>query len=234
MKIKTLLTLIALLSLLCGVTQGSSLGTAFTYQGRLLSDTNAANGSYDLQFTVFQAATNGAPLRPTSLRTNIQVANGLFTVDLDFGGDVFFGELIWLEIGVRTNGAAGFTTLSPRQALTATPNALHAAQATAAGTLLSNAVIHTLTTFAPDSGPPFAVNNTNKVPNLNSDFLDGLEAANFWQLSGNASTTPGTHFLGTTDNAPLEFRVNGERALRLEPAGPSLHYVYATTCTPRM
>lgn len=40
-----------------------------------------------------------------------------------------------------------------------------------------------------------------------------------WLLGGNAGTTPGTQFLGTTDNQPLEFKVNGLRALRLEDNG---------------
>jgi len=39
----------------------------------------------------------------------------------------------------------------------------------------------------------------------------------FWRAVGNSGTTPGTHFVGTTDNQPLEFKVNGLRALRLEP-----------------
>ena len=39
----------------------------------------------------------------------------------------------------------------------------------------------------------------------------------FWRAAGNAGTTPGTHFLGTTDNQALELKVNGARALRLEP-----------------
>ena len=38
-----------------------------------------------------------------------------------------------------------------------------------------------------------------------------------WSLTGNSGTTPGTHFLGTTDAQPLELKVNGERALRIEP-----------------
>ena len=40
---------------------------------------------------------------------------------------------------------------------------------------------------------------------------------NFWSLGGNSGTSAGTNFLGTTDDQPLEFKVNGERALRLEP-----------------
>jgi hypothetical protein len=45
-----------------------------------------------------------------------------------------------------------------------------------------------------------------------------------WHVTGNASTTPGTHFLGTTDNQPFEMKVNNQRALRLEPtsAGPNV------------
>ncbi len=42
-------------------------------------------------------------------------------------------------------------------------------------------------------------------------------SGSFWSLAGNAGTTPGTHFLGTTDNNALEFKVNSARALRLEP-----------------
>ncbi len=38
-----------------------------------------------------------------------------------------------------------------------------------------------------------------------------------WGLTGNAGTDPATNFLGTTDNAALELRVNNQRALRLEP-----------------
>ena len=38
-----------------------------------------------------------------------------------------------------------------------------------------------------------------------------------WSLTGNAGTTPGTNFVGTTDNQALEFKVNGLRALRLVP-----------------
>src|SRR5262249_32974640 len=46
-------------------------------------------------------------------------------------------------------------------------------------------------------------------------------AAGDWHSAGNAGTTPGTSFLGTTDNQPLDVRVNNQRALRLEPTGAS-------------
>lgn len=42
-----------------------------------------------------------------------------------------------------------------------------------------------------------------------------------WSLTGNAGTTPGTNFLGTTDNQALEIKVNNLRVFRFEPNGTS-------------
>ena len=44
---------------------------------------------------------------------------------------------------------------------------------------------------------------------------------NAWQIGGNAGTTAGNQFVGTTDNQPLELRVNGQQALRLVPTAGS-------------
>lgn len=38
----------------------------------------------------------------------------------------------------------------------------------------------------------------------------------FWRLKGNAGTTAGTDFLGTTDDEPLELHVNGQRVFRFD------------------
>ena len=104
-------------------------GTAFTYQGRLNSGTNPANGSYDLRFAVFNALTAGT--QQGSLLTNsaTAVSNGLFTVQLDFGAGIFNGNARWLEIGVRTNGTATFTTLIPRQPVMPVPYSIFAGTA---------------------------------------------------------------------------------------------------------
>ena len=50
-------------------------------------------------------------------------------------------------------------------------------------------------------------------------------SADGWSLTGNAGTDPSVNFLGTTDNQPLEFKVNGRRALRLEPTVDGLYAV---------
>lgn len=57
----------------------------------------------------------------------------------------------------------------------------------------------------------------------------GLDAAAAcpaaWTLDGNASTNPAVNFLGTIDAQPFEIRVNGERALRIEPALTSVNVI---------
>ena len=41
-----------------------------------------------------------------------------------------------------------------------------------------------------------------------------------WLLTGNAGTVDGTHFIGTTDNVPLNMRVNNQKAGRVGSDGP--------------
>jgi hypothetical protein len=46
----------------------------------------------------------------------------------------------------------------------------------------------------------------------------GAGLTNVWQMNGNSGTAAGVNFLGTSDNQPLELKVNSVRALRLEPS----------------
>jgi hypothetical protein len=50
---------------------------------------------------------------------------------------------------------------------------------------------------------------------------DAAGATDAWNRGGNAGTTAGTDFLGTSDDEPLELKVNSARALRLEPTATS-------------
>src|SRR5207237_4948101 len=90
--------------------------TTFTYQGRLTDGGTAANGTYDLQFKLYDALTagnlQGSP--NTVTKTSVLVTNGIFTVQLDFGAGAFPGADRFLEISVQHNGG-GFTTLTPRR-----------------------------------------------------------------------------------------------------------------------
>ncbi len=101
------------------------MGTAFTYQGRLMDGGKPVNGSYDLEFRLYDAATTdvqvGGPITVTTW-----ITDGLFTVQLDFGLlHPFNGEARYLAVGVRPAGTdSAYTSLSPRQALTPAPYAL--------------------------------------------------------------------------------------------------------------
>lgn len=104
------------------------LGTSFTYQGRLADGGTPANGTYDLELRLFSGPAGGAPLGVV-VRDDVAVADGLFTVRMDFG-PAFAGSQRWLEIGVRPGASSGpFTTLSQRQELAPAPHAMFAATA---------------------------------------------------------------------------------------------------------
>ena len=123
----TIVLTIALLAPFAGHLIAASLGTAFTYQGRLTDGGNSANGSYDLKFTLFDTNSGGTAVAGPLTNSAVAVSNGLFVTTLDFGSGAFSGDARWLELGVRTNGSAGnFTALSPRQPLTPAPYAIMA------------------------------------------------------------------------------------------------------------
>lgn len=106
--------------------------TAFTYQGQLADAGSPATGLYDLHFEVFNAPEGGDSLGEIAT-TATTVANGLFTVLLDFGPGVFDGGPRWLEIGARANGEDGYDILSPRQQVTPVPFATKAGAVDASG-----------------------------------------------------------------------------------------------------
>ena len=150
MKPKLAQGMLALVLLcLCGTSaQGQS--TSFTYQGRLDESGAQANGSYDFQFALFNSVSNGNLIAAPFSQSPVTVSNGVFTVGLDFG-NVFNGSALWLEIGVRTNGSPeSYTTLTPRQPLTAAPYAVFAETAsnlsgTVSGSSLAGAYANAVT-----------------------------------------------------------------------------------------
>lgn len=181
-------------------------GTAFLYQGQLGSGGTAANGNYDFQFTVYNAVTNGSAVSPTLTDTNIGVTNGLFTVALDFGPNIFTGPSLWLAIDVRTNGSVTFTPLWPLQPVLATPYAIFANSASnLVGTLsgsafagftnsvsLTNGANLFSGTFSGNGG---SVTNVN-VSNLTGILVDSQLPSNTAFLNSNQTFTASNTFTG--------------------------------------
>lgn len=107
----------------------------FTYQGSLNDGASSANGAYDFQFKLFDALTGGTQTALPNTFSGVNVANGLFKVTLDFGTTTFSGANRWLEISVRPTGGGTYTTLNPRQPVTATPYAVKSLNAANADNL---------------------------------------------------------------------------------------------------
>ncbi|HZR16880.1 MAG TPA: tail fiber domain-containing protein [Verrucomicrobiae bacterium] len=203
-------------------------GTAFTYQGRLNDAVNPANGSYDLRFAIYDSASQGTLLAGPLTNSATAVNNGLFTVTIDFGQNVFSGPIRWLEIGVRTNGNGSFSTLDPRQNLTAAPYAITAGNLT--GPVPPNSLLgsYPQQVIFNNSANVFSGNGAG-LSSVNATSLNGFGYCNlpcYWNLTGNAGTTPGVDFLGTTDNQPLMLKVNNVVALNIIP-GLSLPNIVA-------
>ena len=181
------------------------------YQGYLtdaagapLTETNAT-----LFFRLYDAAEAGTMVW-FEKQTGVAVNQGVFAVQLGRIEPLTPGlmaEPLFLSIAL---GGEEAEELTPRVPLTAVPYSARAAQldpgALKAGTNV---------TIAPDADGALVIAAEG-----------GGSGGDAWQLGGNAGTDPATDFLGTTDDAPLEVRVDKARVLRLEPAtideGPNL------------
>ncbi|HYP50273.1 MAG TPA: tail fiber domain-containing protein, partial [Pyrinomonadaceae bacterium] len=113
--------------------------TAFTYQGKLTDNTSVGNGTYDLQFALYDALTGGNQLGTTQTHTGVTLNRGVFTVDLDFGSQ-FPGADRWLEISVKKPMDSSYTTLNPRQKINSVPYAVRSITASTADSLSSACV----------------------------------------------------------------------------------------------
>ena len=141
-KMSTILVLVlGLMVCQADLAKAAPMGTAWTYQGRLLDANDAADGLYDFQFRLFDDPNVivGTQVGDTIDINELDVIDGYFTVGLDFNdANAFNGDARWLEIGVRPGELEDpndYTTLSPRQEVTPTPYAIYAESAPAGHSL---------------------------------------------------------------------------------------------------
>lgn len=103
--------------------------------------------------------------------------------------------------------------------------------ATNKGLLIPRISIPNLSSISPIVGSTttsMLVYNTNVTTGLGYYYWDGAKwvslstDANAWKITGNAGTTPGTNFIGTTDAQALAFRVNNLERMRMLTDGKVL------------
>jgi hypothetical protein len=200
-----------------------------SYQG-VLTDTQGTavpDGAYSLTFNLYTAATGGSSL--WSETQTVPVEQGIFNVVLGAVRplNLPFDKPTWLGVTVG-DGAE----LTPRIELTASPYSLNtraipdnivsstkiAAGAVTADKIAASQVVKSVNdltdtvTLSAEGGATISTRGDTIIITAGSG-----EGASGWSLTGNSGLTD-ANFIGTTDNQPLNLRVNNERALRLEPA----------------
>lgn len=174
----------------------------FTYQGRLENSGVPFTGTASIRLSLYTGLSGGSAQR-TETFPGVAVTDGIFTVKAaSMLATDFNGSARYLNIEVSTDGGTTWTPLTPRQEVTWSPMAMYARNAqtvtgsvpgaqitgTLSPSLLGTGSIGGTVTFSPASGAPFSVGSATKIPNLNSDLLDGLDSAVFLQKTGGTMT----------------------------------------------
>ncbi len=188
-------TLVALALLTFSFANASAQSTEFSYQGALTSGGSSASGSFDFEFVLFDSAAGGTQLGPTLARSGTPVANGLFSVSLDFGS-VFTGPQRFLEIRVRPAAGGAYTTLAPRQPVSNSPYAIKSLSADTAANATTAGTAATAGTFTGNlAGDVTGTQVSTTVAKLQGRTVAGTSPSNGQVLKFNSTTSqwePGT------------------------------------------
>ncbi len=200
---------------LCSLAGAQPADTSFTFQGKVTNGAAPANGTYDVQFKLFDAATAGTQLGSTNCYDSVTVTDGLITESLNFGNVFSAGATRWLEVSVRADTTPGncstgtYTTLSPRQRVTGAPTSIGLVLPFS-GALSSSSDLLTLANAG--TGAAISASATDYPANAINGFASGgLGAGVYGQ---NTSTgcygTLGSAAFGVHGFNPTAYGVDGE------------------------
>lgn len=210
------------------------IGSGFTYRGQLKVSGAPANGPFDLVFKLYDAAAAGVQVGGTITHENVPVANGLFTVKLDFGSGVFGGGARWLDIAVRPGPSTGATTaLTPRQELAPAP---YASALPNVYTDEASNFVGVGRNFRISGNEVFGLRYTGGANQYGGMYVETSDAAGwpFYGYATNGSFRSWTYYNGDTGdwhlyNAGIRLSVPNEGGLRI---GPALDYSLVISNTP--
>lgn len=219
---------------------------AINYQGYLTNKGMPVSGPTDMTFSLY-STTNGSGAvwtshKPGNPRVSVTPVGGVYSIELGAEPQPAlpaFDRKYWL--GVQADADP---EMRPLQPLTSVPYAL---RATVADSLNSLSVLNLPTNGLTVGVDQLIASGGNvgigtQTPSAKLDVsgtvnailftgdgsgLAGVAAAShnhdsaYWKTSGDAGTTPGINFIGTTDNTALEIKVNNSRVIRIEPNATS-------------
>lgn len=186
--------------------------TEFTYQGRLLDNTLPPTANYDFEFSLWDSLVAGTQQGATQTITGVSVANGIFTVKLNFGAQ-FNGTPRFLQIAMRSAGGGAYTTLAPRQPFTSAPYAIKSLNA-------ENATNAVNADIAADSNRLGGITADQYVQTTDARMTDARAplpgSANYVQNTTSPQTSSNFNISGTGTanifNAATQFNIGGSRA----------------------
>ncbi|MFH0879209.1 MAG: hypothetical protein V2A34_05815 [Lentisphaerota bacterium] len=224
------------------ITAQAQMPMMINYQGRLMNGSNLVNGTVNLQFMLYDAASGGSA-QYIEQDLSVPVVDGLYSTHL---GDnplsgsfpaVLTNSPLWLELQVDG------VSLLPREQLTAVSYALVAGSVTngaisefsiaeaavTGGKIRNNAVTGDKIAEGSISNADLAADSVtaskialNTVLPLNVN--KAAFSNTFWMVQGNAGTSLepiGDCFIGTVDNIGFDIRVNSNRVMRYRPDASS-------------
>ncbi|MBV9242350.1 MAG: hypothetical protein JO314_10110, partial [Acidobacteria bacterium] len=221
MKKKLVLPAFGLMVILAFASIAAAQTTQFTYQGKLSDSAvpSPTNGTYDMQFRLWSQAANGVQLGGTITNSTVTVANGIFTVQLDFAAAPFAGSPVFVEIAVRPAGSVNpYTTLGPRQPVNSAPYAIQSLNSAQLGNIPAASYVLTNDPRLSDERDPIAlspkyIQNTQFITQAGpaSFNISGNGVLNNLTAGGNVTATGNVS--GNLVNSATQYNIGGNRML---------------------
>lgn len=211
----------------------SQVPQMINYQGFITdNDGNALNGTCSIIFKLYDSAEDGNEL--WSETQSVTILNGTL--------NVLLGSIKTVPFSVFSKPEVYFTMqinndeeMMPRKRLVSVGFAFRAGIADSLNNIKSNEILTGINQLVPENGKIQikAGNNISITDDTTSSQMTisaygSGNASDGWLLNGNAGTSPDTHYLGTSDNQPLEIKVNSTRAGRIEPHISSPNIIFGS------
>ena len=206
-------------------TTAAAQTTAFSYQGSLKDGANPANGSFQMQFKLFDSLGGAGQIGSTITDVPVTISQGTFAVKLDFGTNALSGANRWLEIAVRRNSSESYVTLSPREQIASAPYSVRTLSAATADMALDSQKLGGVNAnqFVQTNDPRLS-DARNPLPN-SANYIQNQNTAP--QASGNFNIAGSGTVASFNVNGPVTF--GNVAAPVVAPAGQSRFYFDTTT-----